>query len=457
MRRTSLLSAEDDGGDREEAVPVSSWDQPVIGALQAASFLPVALMLETLLNLRRAPALSADPALFAAHERAAGAIARLDQALDHHPLLPAFLHRARLEAVRRQAAVDGRSIDPWHLAAVLEGLRLRMDHALRIVDRGEIFEAARTALALHQWITEPDFDQEGEVQAAECHLADALPGGLLGAAEGVWSWLQRGGTRPPIRAALIRFWKTRRLLRVPVPLTGPRALSADAPAGHLEWVVAFLEAVAAEAGDYLELLRGVEHGWRTARGKIAGRRSTSRAALAVDVLAAAPLLSATTLARAIGMSVKCATELLDRFVAAEVAVEVTHRSARRLFGLREMAPLGEAVRPPYRPDPNRGRGRPPIFAIEEDSAGPAVPMPPLAPVERRSFDYGDLEHCMAQLDLVRRQTRRSLDALARGAPAGAGSIPALGDREATDASPVPAIDAGEERDHQGRVPPPLRR
>jgi hypothetical protein len=29
--------------------------------------------------------------------------------------------------VRRQAAVDGHAIDPWHLAAVLEGLRLRMD------------------------------------------------------------------------------------------------------------------------------------------------------------------------------------------------------------------------------------------------------------------------------------------------------------------------------------------
>jgi hypothetical protein len=43
-----------------------------------------------------------------------------------------------LEAVRRQAAVDGQAIDPWHLAAVLEGLRLRMDHALRIIDRGMI-------------------------------------------------------------------------------------------------------------------------------------------------------------------------------------------------------------------------------------------------------------------------------------------------------------------------------
>ena len=136
-------------------------------------------MLDTLLNPRRASALSADPALFAAHERTAGAIARLDQALDHHPLVPAFLHRARLEAVRRHAVVDGRGVDPWHLAAIVEGLRLRADHALRIVDRGEVFEAARTALALHRWITEPDFDQEGEVQAAERHIAAAGPEACL--------------------------------------------------------------------------------------------------------------------------------------------------------------------------------------------------------------------------------------------------------------------------------------
>jgi hypothetical protein len=371
-------------------------------------------MLDTLLNPRRGPALSPDPALFAAHERAAGAIARLDQALDHHPLLPAFLHRARLEAVRRQAAVDGHGIDPWHLAAVLEGLRLRMDHVLGIVDRGAVFVAARTALALHQWITEPDFDQEGEVQAAERHLAATLSGGLLGAAEGVWSWLHGGGARQPIRAALIRFWVKRRLLRVPVPLTGPRALRADAPAGHPDWVVAFLEAVADEAGDHLELLRGLEHGWRMARGKVAGRRSTSRAGLAVDLLAAAPVLSATTLARAIGMSVKCATEHLDRFVATDVAVEVTHRSARRLFGLKGLAPLRDAVRPPYRPDPARGPGRPRAEVEDELPAAEFGPLPPLTPIERRAFDYTALEEAMAHLDAVVRQVRCNLGALTVG-------------------------------------------
>ena len=391
---------------------MSRWDQPIVGARCGMSFPRVDLMLATLLNPHRGLALSADPALFAAHEHAAGAIARLDQALDHHPLLPAFLHRARLEAVRLQAAVDGCGIDPWHLAAVLEGLRLRMDHALRIVDRGEVFEAARTALALHQWITEPDFDQEGEVQAAERHLAAAVPGGLLGAAQGVCSWLQGGRTRPPIRVALIRFWVKRRLLRVPVPLTGPRALRAEAPEEHSEWVVAFLGAVAAEAGDYLELLRRLEHGWLTARRKIAGRRSTSRAALAVDVLAAAPLLSATTLARAIGMSIKCATELLDRFVAEGVAVEVTHRSARRLFGLAGLAPLRGVVQPPVRPDPSRGPGRPRHATLEDNTAAEVPSLPPLSPIERPALDYGALEEAMAHLDAAVRRARVSLTTLA---------------------------------------------
>src|ERR1039458_7375136 len=94
-------------------------------------------MLDTLLNPPRA----VDPALAAALARAAAAIARLDQALAAHPLRPAFLYRARLDAVRRQADVDGQRIDPWHLAALLEGLRLRMDPGLRIVERGDIFPA----------------------------------------------------------------------------------------------------------------------------------------------------------------------------------------------------------------------------------------------------------------------------------------------------------------------------
>ena len=154
-------------------------------------------MLEAL--LRPAPGKNLDPALAGALAQAAAALARLDQALAGHPLLPAFLHRARLDAVRRQAAVDGQVIDPWHLAAVLEGFRLRMDGALRIIDRGAILAAARHALDLHQWLVAPDFDQEGAVQRAEQVLAAAAASGatpLLAAATGLHTWLGGDGQQP---------------------------------------------------------------------------------------------------------------------------------------------------------------------------------------------------------------------------------------------------------------------
>jgi hypothetical protein len=192
-------------------------------------------------------------------------------------------------------------------------------------------------------------------------------------------------------------------------------------------VVTFLEAVAAEADDYLELLRGLEHGWLAARGKIAGRRRTSRAALAVDVLAAAPLMSATTLARTIGMSIKCATEVLDRFVADDVAVEVTHRSARRLFGLAGLAPLRDVVQPPVRPDPNRGPGRPRQESIKKGIADAVPSLPPLSSIERPALDYRALIEAMAHLDAAVRRARVSLSSLAPN-----------GDRPATEPSDVPS-------------------
>src|SRR5271170_3781836 len=197
-----------------------------------------------------------DPKLAGALERAARAIARLDQSLNGHPLLPAFLYRVRLEAVRRQAAVDGQLIDPWHLAAVLEGLRLRMDHAMRIIDRGVIFDAARHALTLHQWLTVPDFDQEGEVQQAETALAtpEARVSPLLSAALGVHAWLDRDGMRPPIRAALVRYWTRHRVFRAPVPLTGATALRAETPWAIHAWVPVFLTSLADEADDARQML-----------------------------------------------------------------------------------------------------------------------------------------------------------------------------------------------------------
>ncbi len=348
-------------------------------------------------------------------ERAAAAIARLDQALASHPLLPAFLHRARLEAVRRQAAVDGQVIDPWHLAAVLEGLRLRMDGALRIVDRGAIFDAARHALALHRWITTPDLDEEGLVQQAAAALDQpGAPGTpLLSAAWSAHAWLDAGGGRAPLRAALIRHWRRHRLLQAPLPLTGAGALGAEVPWERQAWIPVFLNALAGEAADGLQMLAGLERAWFSARGAVAGRRRHSRVPQAVDLLAAAPLLSATSLALGLGMAVKNATVLLDGLADAGVAVEVTHRSKRRLFGLQGMAPLRDQVEPPRRPEPGRGRGRPPTW-LTGKAPPPAPPSAgPLTPIERWTYDYTALDHWMAEAEQAIRRTRRTLDALAQ--------------------------------------------
>jgi hypothetical protein len=368
--------------------------------------------------LRPAPAASITPATAAALAQAAAAFARLDQALENHPLTPAFLHRVRLEAVRRQAAADGFAIDPWHLAALLEGLRLRMEASLRIADRGAIFDAARHALTQHQWLVTPDFDQEGEIRRAAAGLAAAPGTPLLAAAHASHAWLQNGGggagqgsigisrwnasgggapggARPPLRAALIRHWTRHRLLRAPVPLTGAAALRYDTSWGLAAWVPEFLTALAAEAADALELLLDLERTWLSARRAVAGRRRTSRAAAAVDILAAVPLVSATSLATGLGMAIKNATELLDRFCVEGLTVEVTHRSKRRLFGLAALAPLRDGVAPPYRPLPGRGRGRPPNIPIEDDGLPLLLPERPLSPLERRAFDTSGLEAAIA--------------------------------------------------------------
>jgi hypothetical protein len=57
-----------------------------------------------------------------------------------------------------------------------------------------------------------------------------------------------------------------------------------------------------EAADGLDLLFTMERSWFAARRSITRRRKTSYAAAAVDVLAAAPVISATSLARILGIT-----------------------------------------------------------------------------------------------------------------------------------------------------------
>src|SRR5271165_7007900 len=136
-------------------------------------------------------------ALSGALEQAAAAVARLDVLLTGHPLAAAWLWRIRLDAVRHHAACDGLMIDPWHLAAMIEGVRFRMDRAAAIIDRGAIFEAARHAFGLWRWFVQPDATQTQAIEHAGAALsASGQVSPLLGAALGVRAWLDDGGERP---------------------------------------------------------------------------------------------------------------------------------------------------------------------------------------------------------------------------------------------------------------------
>ena len=369
-------------------------------------------------------------------ERAAGLIARLDSAVARHPLAAAWAYRARLDAIRRQAAVDGKIIDPWHLAALIEGVRLRVDHVPPMLDRGLVFAAAQHAFGLYRWFVNPDQAQRTAIAAAAAHLEAVgdSQSPLLGAALAVHAWLDRGGERAPVRAALAIYWTRRGVTALPCSLlTGASALRAEVPWARDLWTGEFLDALAAEAEDGIALLSTLERQWFAARAAVAGRRRDSRAGAAVDILAAAPILSATSLGQALGMATKNATRLLEGFVVLGIASEVTHRSKRRLYGLKDLAPLRETAVPPRRPLPGRRPGRPSTaaFPTSGGNEGPAPtaagrpPSPPLPPLERREYEFGDLDRWLDLADQAIRRTQRVLDETVQVAsvPRGGSSAP----------------------------------
>lgn len=350
------------------------------------------------------PPLLAMPLIAAAH-----AFGRLAQALHGHPLLPAIRYRARLEAARRAAAVDGQAIDPWHLAALLAGLRPRLDGA-RIADRGDMFAAARHALAVHRWLADPDFDQEGEIQRADAALAAETADPFTAAASALRTWVEAGKSRMAMRAALIRHWHRRALLPAGVPVFGAASLAAGEEWDPEVWLPAFLGRLANEADEIVNLTRRLDQAWHQARQAVQGRRPTSHAPALIDLLAAAPLLSSPAAAAALAIAPKNAIALLQDLAQAGIIIEVSQRAKRQLYALPHLAPLRDGVAAPRRPEPFRSRGRPRLEELEE-APEPFVPSPPpIARVEMRAIDinYGNLEQAMAELDDVIRRTHHAL-------------------------------------------------
>jgi hypothetical protein len=293
-----------------------------------------------------------------------------------------------------------------------------------MIDRGEIFAAARHALGLWRWFVHPDPAQLDTIQRAAATLsATERASPLLGAALGVHAWLDGEGERPAMRAAVALHWQRRGLMRLACPLlTGAKALTGDTPWQIEPWTLRFLAALAEEAEAGGELLRVLEREWFAARSAVRDRRRDSRAAAAVDIMAASPIVSATSLAASLGMAVKNAGALLDAFVERGIAIEVTHRSKRRLYGLKHLAPLREEAAPPRRPTPGRSRGRPPRgtaspmlaceYSDDPNATPPPAEPPTLTPLERHEFDFTDLDRWTRDADQAIRRAKAVLDQLA---------------------------------------------
>jgi hypothetical protein len=78
-----------------------------------------------------------------------------------------------------------------------------------------------------------------------------------------------------------------------------------------DWWPGFLKAIEREVANGLDLLFEMEGTWFHAQPSIAGRGKDSHVTSAVDLLAVAPVLSATTLAGILGIAMNDATRLPD--------------------------------------------------------------------------------------------------------------------------------------------------
>jgi hypothetical protein len=67
----------------------------------------------------------------------------------------------------------GAPLGPRPSAAVIEGVRFRMDRGTEIIDRGSIFAAARHALGLWRWFAQPDESQSKAIGCAAAALRRA--------------------------------------------------------------------------------------------------------------------------------------------------------------------------------------------------------------------------------------------------------------------------------------------
>lgn len=362
-------------------------------------------------------------------ERAATALARLDGALLGSPLVPAWQFRATLAAATALAEADGLRPDSRRVAAMALGLRQEAPAPLLSFASGEaerdqgaaahalrLFLLLRDSLALDET---PAADMDADpllhgVAAARAHLDRTHTDGpvLLAAGLGLRHWIETGGDRPSVWAALPGFLAGSGALRVPCPLVvgaGSLRTRADWSRPLPEWLRIFLHCVTREADQALTLLLDLERVWRQARRQaMAQSRSHSRLPQVVDLLALVPMVNPESLARFLSggrdprrghrpadddgpyCSPRGAAKILEKMEALGLVVELSGRGTHKVYSLPDLAPLRSQSQPAAR------RRATPATAAEPDRTSAPVP----ARLDAPPLDEAALDAATAELDAV---------------------------------------------------------
>lgn len=274
-------------------------------------------------------------------ERAAKAVGRLAQATTGSPVLAAWLHRSRVEAVADIADIQGRRVDPNRLRTLLAQVPTR---ALR--DWG----ATMLALDLmRQMLSDPSppafapTGMDGALARMEEAHATAGPAVLVACGAGFFAHLEAGGDRSGACLAVSRFLAAQGMTPLPLPcLNGVEAIRRAEPDGM--WLVAFLDGIARQAEQGEDGLTALLHRWRGWRRCVGDRRSDARIRRAVDAVAAEGVIGPARLAARLRCATSAATDLLEELQRLEIAVEITRRRTHRVFVAADLAAmLGEVA------------------------------------------------------------------------------------------------------------------
>ncbi|MFC7335015.1 hypothetical protein [Rhodocista pekingensis] len=386
-------------------------------------------------------------------EQAAAAVARLDGALIGCPLLPAWHFRVRIAAAVAQAELDGIRVDPARLGAAALGLRPEAPAALGATGPagGRDGGATAHALRLLHWSAPARSDPAASAEAAgtdaegpvDDRIAAALADldrdagdvpTLIAAGLGLRRWIERGGERPALWAALPRFLVQRGLLRAECPLllgaASLRGRSAwEQPTGR--WMATFLDGLRAEAGQALGLLLDLERCWRAARGTAeAHSRSHSRLPQVVDLLALAPSVNPEGVARALSggrdprrlspaepagtaplpsCSPRGAGKMLEKLEALGLVVELSGRGTHKLYALTDLAPLRLQSARPLTGRRSQGRTHAARAGTKDKAGDPADLSWGRARLDLSGLDTRGLDDAAAEVDAVLRRLAARLD------------------------------------------------